>query len=355
MAEQEQNRTEQATPFKLREARRRGTVAKSLELYSLAALLTLVVVLYVFGMGMIQRQLRLDAAILGQAHLLSFDAMHILRWLDLLLAESLRTLLPLFGSLMAIAILVGLLQTRGVFTFFPLKPDIERLNPAAGLKRLFSLHMLFELGKSLLKLVLFAGAIWVIVADLAPVLMAMLGAEPATYLRSTLGHVIAVVAKLALIVALVALLDIAFTRWSYMDRLKMSRREVKDEHKRLEGDPRVRARQRELQRELVKRARSIKRVPEADVLITNPTRIAVALRYRKEEMAAPQLIAKGMGELAEHMRALARRHRVPIVENRALARRLFAATALEHEIPQALYPAVARLLVWAYSLRGARV
>ena len=129
------------------------------------------------------------------------------------------------------------------------------------------------------------------------------------------------------------------------------RREIKDEVKRREGDPQIRAKRRELQKEAVKRAGSLSKVPEADVLITNPTRLAVALKYQRATMIAPQVIAKGAGELAAKMKLVAREHGVPVVENKSLARNLFRKVALEQGIPEVLYPAVAKILVWVFALR----
>jgi flagellar biosynthetic protein FlhB len=184
-----------------------------------------------------------------------------------------------------------------------------------------------------------------------PALLALLDIHPAAYVRPGFGLANGLVLKLLIVLGLIALVDVLYTRRSYLNRLKMSRRELKEEIKNREGDPRIRARLRQLQRELVKRSRAIKRLPDADVLITNPTHLAVALLYRRETMAAPQVLAKGAGELAEYMKVLARRHRVPVIENRALARKLFYAVELEQGIPEALFPQVARVLVWAYAWR----
>jgi flagellar biosynthetic protein FlhB len=175
---------------------------------------------------------------------------------------------------------------------------------------------------------------------------------PVTYLQQTFGHAQDIVLKLALALALITIADVIYTRWSFADKQKMSRREVREEVKHREGDPRIRARMRELRRETLAQSKALRRLPEADVLITNPTHIAVALLYRPAEMTAPLVIAKGGGELAEQMKLLARRHRVPIVENRTLARALFARTDVDQKIPDEHFGAVARLLVWVYALRG---
>jgi len=353
MAEQEQNRTEPATPYKLAEAKKRGSVAKSLELGALLTMFSVLLLGYVWGLDMIEKKLRLDAAVLAQAHLLNFDSATVVSWLSRVLAETLNIILPLFLLVMVLGILASMLQTGPVFTFFPLKPDVQRLNPIAGFKRLFSMRVLFELGKTLVKLALFTWLLYFLAQQLIPDLLSMLDMEPAAYLKKNLSLAIGVAFKILMLLALIALLDILYTRWSFQDKMKMSRRELKQEIKNREGDPRVRSRLRELQRELLKRSKAVRRVPEADVLITNPVHLAVALLYHREEMQAPQVIAKGSGELVEHMKALARRHRVPVVENRALARQLFLKAEVGQMIPEALYPQVARILLWVYSLRGA--
>ncbi|MFL6662210.1 MAG: flagellar biosynthesis protein FlhB [Rhizobacter sp.] len=351
MAEQEQSRTEQATPYKLREARRRGQVAKSLELSSLLALLTLLAVMLLWARSLVERQFRFDALLLEQAYRLSFDPAALPAWLARITTDSLSLLMPLVLPLVAIAIVGGFLQAGPVFSFHPLKPDIDRINPVSGFKRLFSLRLLFETGKNLLKLVLYGMAVWLLARSLLGPLLALLDVPPLRLLDVTLSQATAIVFKLLLVVALIAIADMLYTRWSWQDKLKMSRREVREELKSHEGDPRIRSRRRELRREMLKRAQAVKRLPDADVLITNPTHLAVALSYRREEMAAPVIIAKGSGEMAAHMKVLARRHAVPVVESPTLARALFAAAGIDDSVPERLYPAVARLLVWVYALR----
>jgi len=352
--EQEQNRTEQPTPFKLKEARDRGTVAKSMELTSVLVLFAFIGLLYVAGRSLLDRQLHLDAALLSQAHQLGFSESAATRWLSGALLDTLGLLAPVFLVLVGAAILAVLVQTGPVFSFFPLKPDFDRINPASGLKRLLSPRLAFEAVKSLLKLALFGYAVYAIIEGLLPALLALAQIHPGAYARIGLDTVGALLFKLALVMLVVALLDAGYVRWDFMRRMMMSRRELREEHKRREGDPKVRERMRALHREMRKRAGALKRVPEADVLITNPQHLAVALLYRREDMLAPQVIAKGAGELAQHMKQLARRHGVPVVENRPLARELYRDARLEGAVPQPTYPAVARVLAWAYTLRELR-
>jgi len=252
------------------------------------------------------------------------------------------------------ALVANLVQTGPVFSAFPLKRDCNRINPATGFKRVFSLKTLVEAGKTLVKLAAFAGVAWLALAAELPRLLTSVEVQPRAYFGLLMGEITGLMFKLLLVLLLLALADLAYSRWDYGRTMRMSRREMKEEVKRREGDPHVRARIRELQREAAKRAKSVKRLPEADVLITNPTHFAVALRYRREEHPAPQLIAKGAGELAARMKRLARRHGVPVVEDRPLARHLFLRGALDAPIGAAEYPRVARILAWVYALRELR-
>lgn len=354
MAEQEQSRSESATPYKLQEARRRGLVPKSLELNSLAAIGALLVVMAVWGRDVMNAQARLGADVLSQAHRLDFAAQPLARWLAETALRALQGLAPLLLALVAVAVLSNLLQTGPVFTTRPLEPDVDRINPVSGFRRLFGARLVFELFKNLVKLALVAFALWQLGGALVPALLALPGKAPSALLPLALGHAVDVVRALAVVLAAVALADVVHSRWSFFDRQKMSRREVREELKHREGDPRIRSRMRDLRRERLAQARAIRRVPQADVVITNPSHVAVALQYRSASMSAPVVLAKGRGELAERMKALARRHRVPIVENRTLARALFRGAEVDGHVPQSLFPAVARLLVWVYALRDAR-
>jgi flagellar biosynthesis protein FlhB len=354
MAEQEQGRSEPATPFRLSEARKRGSVAKSLELSSLLALVTLLVVVMLWARAMIERQFRLDAALVSQAHQLSFAVPALLGWLRHVAIESLATLVPLLLPVLAVAIVGGLLQNGPIFSTEPLKPDFNRINPAAGAKRFFSLRLLFEAGKTVVKVVLFGVAIYLLWRSLLPALPPLMHATAGGWLLALLDGARSIVFKLVLVAALIAVVDILFTRWSWHDQLKMSRRQVREELKNREGDPRIRVRLRELRREMLKRAKAVRRLPDADVLITNPTHLAVALLYRREEMSAPQVIAKGSGEIAQHMKEVARRHGVPVVESPTLARTLYDAVDLDGSVPERYFAPVAKLLVWVYALRERR-
>jgi flagellar biosynthesis protein FlhB len=354
MSEHEQDRSEAATPFKLEEARKRGTVAKSPDVVTLGVLAAAIIVLYAMGWSLVRRQLTLDQLVLQQAGRLPPDAASVIAWLQGLLLETLLLLVPLFGAIAVIAVVANLAQTGPVFSAKPLSPDFQRLNPATGFKRVFSMRTLYDAARSVVKLVLVSAVLGLAIRHLVPWFLALLQYDAVSLGRPMVDQVASLLFKLLLALLVIAMVDLLYTRWEFARRMRMSRRELKDEHKQREGDPRIRARLRQLRQEMLKRSQAARKLPGSDVLITNPTHLAVALSYRHGEMAAPAVVAKGAGELAARMRSLARRHGIPVVENRALARELFFHVDLEHPVPEELYPKVARILVWVFAQREAR-
>jgi flagellar biosynthetic protein FlhB len=353
MAGQDLDQTEDATPHKLDDARKKGSVAKSTDFISLAMLAALAVALFASGWDMLRHTLRLQRRILGHAGAgaAGFGSDAVAQWLGTLLAAMLNVLSPLFLCLLVVAVLANLFQTGPVFSFHPITPDLERLSPMAGIKRILSLRTLYESGKSVLKLVLLGMILYSAVRAAVPGLAGLGTADPRLYPGVLLGLAGGLLLKMLAALLVVALIDLLFVRWEFGKRMRMSKREVKDETKNREGDPRIRARIRDLRRELLKRSQALGKVPEADVLITNPTRIAIALRYEHGKSGAPQVLAKGAGELARAMRELASRHQIPVVQNRALARGLFREVEFDGYVPEKWYPQVARIMVWVFALR----
>ncbi|ROH85891.1 flagellar biosynthesis protein FlhB [Pseudomethylobacillus aquaticus] len=352
MAEQDQNRNEAATPHKLEEARKKGSVPKSLDVNSWMVLATALIVLYIWGDKIVEGELMLAHQILSNSHHATFGTGELAGHLAALLAEALLMLAPLFLLLMAFGALANFMQVGPIFTFFPLKPDLARINPITGFKRLFSVRFLIESIKTILKFILLGWVLYSVVAAALPKFIISSQVHSASIGSLLIPVIIALLFKLLLALVFIALIDLVFSKWDYAKQLRMSRRDITDEHKRREGDPRIRARLRELQREAVKRARSMGRVKEADVLITNPTHIAIAVKYDRDTVDAPLVIAKGAGFLAARMRYMARKHHVPIVENKVLARQLFHQVAIEQAVPVEHYSVVAKILFWAYSLRN---
>jgi flagellar biosynthesis protein FlhB len=272
-----------------------------------------------------------------------------------MLAEGLIVLAPFFILLFVFGVLSNFIQIGPIFSFFPLKPDLNRINPITGLKKLFSIRLLIESVKTVLKFVLLGSVLYFVIKNEIPKLLISFHITPSSIGLLYMPEVTSMLFKLLLALLLIAAIDLIFTRWDYAKRLRMSRRDIKDEHKRREGDPRVKSRLRELQREMLKRAKSLGSVKDADVLITNPTHFAVAIQYKKDEMDAPIVLAKGAGFLAARMKDIARLHKVPIIENKMLARSLFHEVDIERAVPIVHYAAVAKLLFWVYSLKNMHV
>ena len=341
--EQDNDRTEPATPFKREEARRRGQVAKSLDTISVCMLAAALVSAAFWGTHAVGAEVNVFRHLLGGAHVLSFEPGPLAHWMAAACLAALVPFTPFFLVVVAVAILANIAQTGPVFSFHPLKPDAQRINPAQGFKRIYSSKALFETFKSLFKLALFSAVAYTAISALLPATMAMLGTAPKIYPALVLPFAHDLAFRLILAVLCIALLDLLYVRWDYRKKLNMSRREQKEEVKRREGDPQLRAKRRALQREALKRSESLRRVPDADVLITNPTHLAVALAYERGRAMAPRCLAKGAGEAAAMMKDLARRHGVLTVEQRTLARALFDEVEVGALVPEALYEPVARV------------
>lgn len=362
MAEQEQERSENATPHKLSEARKKGQVAKSSEVTSALVLVAAAVFIYAHGWNSVVQQFRFDrnlnlllAQLAGRV-----DNAPMLLWQ--LSASSiigmLITLAPFFVTVMLAAIIANLLQTGPLLSWHPVRPDFNRLNPVHGFKKLLSARMLFELVRSCIKLILLASVAYYALQKMTAQFAHLSGLPAVAYLRLLLDDIGALGIKLALTLAGVALLDFVYTRREFLKKMRMSQREVREEIKQREGHPRIRSRLRALRKEARKKAQqhsqSLRNTKNADVLIANPTHIIVALRYRHGDMPAPQLVAKGVGWAATAMRRIAAVHRIPVVENRTLARRLFTQVDCEQIVPSALYADVARIIVWVFAMRRAQ-
>lgn len=354
MADQDIDRSEAATPFKLEKAREQGRTARSADVVS--AVVFLVAMGYAGAQGLHACETIFRLARAGLVQGLHAQAAGEAPWplVARLAAEAASVLLPFFLSLVIAAVLASRAQTGAVFSAAPLQVDFSRLDPAAGLKRLLSLRTLFELVRACIKLLVLGAAAWMALRSLLPQFHAIPALSPAEFLRTLVADVTELGLKLGLALLLVGFLDLVYTRREFARNMRMSRRELKDEFKNREGDPRIRARLRELRREMLKRSAALKNTRTADVVLTNPTHYAVALRYVHGEMEAPRVVAKGAGKLAAAMREIAARHRVVVVRNPPLARRLFREVALDGLLPAAFHAEVARIIVWVLAMRQQR-
>ncbi|HYD78331.1 MAG TPA: flagellar biosynthesis protein FlhB [Paucimonas sp.] len=354
MAEQDSDRSEEATPYKLEQARKKGMVARSTDFTAMAILAALVVTLYANGWSGLKQVLRLQLNVLGHAGQLQWGANDMMAWISSMMYSVLQILAPLFLAVGVTAVLASLIQTGPIFSAKPLAPDMSRINPATGFKRLFSLRTLYEALKSTIKLLILAVVAYMAIRDALPGLAGISALEPKGYAKVLLGLSAGVLVKLVLALLVIALVDLAYTRWEFAQRMRMSRRDVRDEIKNREGDPRIRSRLRELRMEMLKRSKAMRNLPSADVLITNPTHLAVALSYKHGEAGAPKLVAKGAGDLARKMRQVASRHHIPVVQNKPLARALYKEIDYDNFVPEKFYAQLAKIMVWVYTMREAR-
>lgn len=345
--------TEAPTPRRLEEARRRGQVASSREVASLLMLGLTILAWMVLAPALGPAATGWLAVLLGRAGTLRVDAPGAgAVLLDALGIAALALALPLAACLLA-PVAGAALQNALVWSSEGLGFKAERISPLAGLRRLASAKALLEILKGLLKVALVAGAI---LLALWPERAAIVGAG-ALPLEAQLvllrGIVFRLLAAACVTVGLIAVLDYALSWLSLMRQLRMSRREVLEEHKQNEGDPVIRQRLKALRLERARR-RMMADVPKSTVVITNPTHYAIALRYVAGETAAPRLLAKGVDEVARRIRALAAEHRIPIVENPPLARALHAACEIGDMIPPAHYQAVAEIVGYVLRLEAAQ-
>ncbi|SDG08080.1 flagellar biosynthetic protein FlhB [Onishia taeanensis] len=267
--------------------------------------------------------------------------------------NALFSLLPLFLLLVFVALTAPALLGGWLISAKSLQPQLSKLNPLKGLKRLFSTQALAELAKAIAKSVLVGGVgAWFLVTHLGEFMSLM--SQPVKQALANAMSLAATASGLMILTLIVAvLIDVPFQLWSHTKKLRMSKDEVKREHKESEGDPQVKGRIRS-QQQAMARNRMMSKVPEADVIVTNPTHYAVALRYDQSKMAAPRVVAKGADEVAKRIRELGEEHGVPMLEAPPLARALHGHVDLDAEVPMALYTAVAEVLAWSMRLKSVR-
>lgn len=351
MAGQDIDRNEAATAYKLQKARERGSIVKSAEVTFAAVLLAATACIYGLGESTLDQAGELMARGLMFSSRAGWSAQAALAMLNAMAMLALHLLAPLLFVIWVSATMMAALQARGVFSAQPLKADFSRLNPAKSLERLFSIKSVFDLLRNCLKLVLLAAVASFWGRHHLPALVGSQAAPIGSTVNLSLQLAASVFGTAGALYILFAAIDWMFNHWDFARQMRMSKREIKDEHKEREGDPRIKQRLRELRVEWLRRARSVAKVRRADVLVTNPTHYAVALEYRHGDMPAPLISARGAGELALRMREEAQRRGVPVVENPPLARALFRVSGPEAYVPEEYFHDVARILRWIYARR----
>ncbi|MCX7906973.1 MAG: flagellar biosynthesis protein FlhB [Bacteroidetes bacterium] len=353
MAERDfQERTEEPTPRRLERARQEGQVARSAELNSIVVLAAALGALSLLGWDLVRRLLGLVLEAyerVGSPPEESGAALTLLQdwgW------QTLGALLPMLALLMASGLLVGFLQGGVHVTLKPLEPKLSRISPIAGFRRLFSSRGLMELLKSLLKLFVLILIAWFFIRDRLEGLFQLPLLGLSQIAQTTWGWLLALLGQAVLALAVIAGFDYAFQRWKHRRELRMSRQELKDEYRELEGHPQIKARLRTLMRQRRRKRRLDHAVLSADVVVTNPTHYAVALAYDPDRHRAPVVLAKGIRKMALRIRQLAQRAGIPVVEDPPTARALYALVEEGQEIPVSLYEAVAEILARVFRERN---
>lgn len=342
-------KTEKATPKKRQDERKKGKVAKSQDINTAILLLFSFIILVVFGSSMKN----------GMTSLYEHTFTEFIHWdvteetVHRVFSGATIEAAKFLAPIMIIAILAGLasnfMQIGFLFTTEPLKLDLKKIDPIQGAKRIFSVRALVELAKSLLKIA-FIGVItfmiiWIFKDDM--LMLAFKNAENALGFFGRITIIMGVAAAIALL--LLSVFDYAYQRYDFEKNMKMSKQDIKDEYKNMEGDPLIKSKIKEKQKQMATR-RMMSEVPQADVVITNPTHFAIAIKYDEKKASAPYILAKGVDQVALKIKEVAKANDVITVENRPLARALYSATDIGDVIPEDFFQAVAEILAYVYKL-----
>ena len=345
-------KTEEPTAKKIEDARKEGNVPKSMDTSGFVTLLAAVIAFVALTGWILERMealYRYFVSLIGT----ELTPRLLMRMTTHALGEIFLAILPVAIPVAIAGLLAGWMQFGFVFTTKPLVPDLTKIDPVKGAKNLFSLKKLIEGMKITLKVIaVFAVAFAVFlrfIGELTTVAFVPMMQQLAWFA----DRAIILAAVMLVLLMVLALIDLLFVRYNYFKELRMSKQEIKDEMKQLEGNPEIKAKIRQLQTEMARR-RMMAEVPGADVVITNPTHYAVAMRYDEQEKRAPRVVAKGADLIALKIREIAREHGVQIVENPPLARELYRHVEVGHEIPERFYQAVAEVLAFVYRAKAKR-
>ena len=343
-------RTEPASPRRLEKSREEGQVARSQELTTFTMLMAASGSLWVIGSLILQKLSALLESGLQIEREVAFNPALLLPRLFQLALDGLLAIAPLLGWLVIVALVSPMLLSGWLFSSKALFPDFKRLNPVNGFKRIFSSHGLIELVKAIAKAAVIGGVAAGIIWSHKQDVLDLIGMPLDTGLTS-MGRLIGLTFMLIVgAMLLLVVIDVPFQLWNHARQLRMSKEDLRKEAKEDEGDPQVKARIRSMQREMARR-RMMAEVPKADVVVTNPTHYAVALKYQDHSMRAPKVVAKGSQLIAARIRELADEHHIPVLEVPPLARALYHHVELDTEIPETLYTAVAHVLAYVFQLR----
>lgn len=345
-----EDKTEQATPKKKSDARKKGQVARSKEVNLALTMLAATLVFLTIG-SYVGNSLKDTMQMFLSNYLLNDLDYNSLKGITLTVMWRIAlVILPIILPIMIMGILANFIQVGFMVTQEPLKPQLSKINPLKGFKRIFSFRTVIETIKNLIIVTILGYVGYGFIRDNYSYIMQManlrIGAVPASFGKL----VISIFSKITIIMVVVALADYLYQRYEYNKELKMTKQEVKEEFKQQEGDPQIKSKIKQRQREMASR-RMMQAVPDATVVVTNPTHIACALRYKEGEDSAPTLIAKGADYMAIKIKEIAKDNEVPIIENRALARMIYAQVEIDSEVPVEMYQTVAEVLALVYKMK----
>ncbi|ADL13131.1 flagellar biosynthesis protein FlhB [Acetohalobium arabaticum] len=348
-----EEKTEDPTPKRRQEAREEGQVAQSQELSMAFTLLFSFIMLFFLMDNILYESMEFMNKYFTDYMTMTLNLQTFYTLLLELMQFIFRLVAPLMFVVALVGVVVGLLQTGFLFTPTSLQPDPSKLDPVSGFKQIFSKQTVAEFFKSILKISIVGGIAYLTIKDNLPqlIMFSKMGLNQVVSLIGSIIYSLAI--KVSLILILLGILDFIYQKWEHEQQLKMTKQEVKEEKKQTEGNPEIKKRQKEKQQEMAMN-RMMESVPEADVVITNPTHIAVAIKFDIDNMDAPIVVAKGKGEIAHKIKKKAEECGIEIVEEKPLARALYGQVEIEEEIPMELYQAVAEILAYVYQLNDER-
>jgi flagellar biosynthetic protein FlhB len=346
-----QERTEKATPKRKQEARKKGQVAQSKEISSVMILMVSISFFYFAGSWMFWNLSEFITGVYQNIDALRFsDVNEASAFAVEILYKLLSILIPFLLPIAIAGFIANIFQVGFQMNSEALAPKFSKLNPISGMKRFISLKSLVELGKSIIKIIFIGSIAYLLVKSDMDAFPALIHQEIGQILTFVARTSLKICFFVCLAMLVLAVLDFIYQRWQHEKDLKMTKQEVKDEQRQTYGDPKVKARIRGVQMEMARR-RMMDAVPEADVVITNPTRLAIALKFDAQEMIAPRVLAKGAGFVAQRIREIAEENQIPIVEEKPLAQSLYKMVEIGDYIPAALYRSVAEVLAYVYRLK----
>jgi len=351
MAADDAERTEAPTPRRLSEARQHGQIARSADLNAALGLLGGLLCLRWFGPGLVSSLISFLRENLGERDPQAVGHIDLVSVMVSILMTVLTSVGPILIGLVVVALIANLMQVGWLFTWDPLTPKLNKLNPMNGFGRLFSSRSVVQLAINLVKLFVIGGVAYSAIHGRGGQIMAAFDMEDGELLVMIATLLFDVGIRMALAMLLIAMIDYIWQKWRHVRDLRMTKQDVKEEMRRMEGDPIIKQRRRRMQlAATLQKIRST--VPKADVVVTNPTHFAVAIGYDAESMGAPRVLAKGQDYIAMKIREIAALHRIPIIERKPLAQALYKQVEVGEEIPEQFYKAIAEILAYVYEISG---